>query len=54
MKTKLTLSINEKLVIKSKEYAKEREISLSSLIENYLKLLKKQKVLDTEVQYTPK
>lgn len=53
MNTKLTLTINETLIAKSKEYAKEKGRSLSSLIENYLKLLTKQKTTVTEIQYTP-
>lgn len=39
MNTKLTLSIGEKTIRKAKKYAKERNVSVSSLIENYLESL---------------
>jgi hypothetical protein len=37
MNTKLTLSIDNQVIIKAKEYAKNSGRSLSDLIENYLK-----------------
>lgn len=39
MNTKLTLTIEQSVIEKAKKYAKERERSLSDLIENYLKVL---------------
>ena len=39
MKTKLTLSIEENIVEAAKEAARENGTSLSSVIENHLKLL---------------
>ena len=36
MDTKLTLKLNQDIIEKAKEYAKEKRISLSVLIENYL------------------
>ena len=39
MNTKLTLSIDDAVVRKAKKYAKANEVSLSQLIENYLKML---------------
>lgn len=36
MGTKLTLSIDQEIIQKAKEYAKEHNVSLSFLIENYL------------------
>ncbi len=36
MDTKLTLKLEEDIIEKAKEYAKERKTSLSKLIENYL------------------
>jgi hypothetical protein len=39
MDTKLTLKLNEDIIEKAKEYAKEKKISLSDLIENYLQKL---------------
>lgn len=37
MNTKLTLSIDEKTVGRAKKFARERNRSLSNLVENYLK-----------------
>ena len=39
MNTKLTLTIEQDVIEKAKKYAKDKERSLSSLIENYLKAL---------------
>ena len=39
MNTKLTLSIEEEIIIKAKAFAKENGKSLSQLIENYLSVL---------------
>lgn len=39
MNTKLTLSIEEKVIVEAKKYANKKHISLSSLVENYLKSL---------------
>lgn len=39
MDTKLTLKLNEEIIVKAKEYAKAKKISLSDLIENYLQKL---------------
>jgi len=39
MNTKLTLTIEQKIIEKAKEYAKQKNRSLSDLIENYLKIL---------------
>ena len=36
MNTKLTLSLNKEIILLAKNYAKEKNVSLSSLIENYL------------------
>lgn len=36
MNTKLTLNINKEIIQRAKNYAKEHNISLSFLIENYL------------------
>jgi hypothetical protein len=42
MNTKLTLTIEEKIILKAKEYAKDKNRSLSDIIENYLKTLTKE------------
>lgn len=39
MNTKLTLTIEQEIIERAKNYAKERNRSLSDIIENYLKLL---------------
>lgn len=41
MNTKLTLSLNKNIIEKAKTYAKENQISLSKLVENYLNSLVK-------------
>ena len=37
MKTKLTLVMEDEVIYNAKKYAKKKEESLSSLVENYLK-----------------
>jgi hypothetical protein len=39
MNTKLTLTIEETVIEKAKNYARKKERSLSDLVENYLKAL---------------
>ena len=39
MNTKLTLTIEQDIIERAKRYAKEKNRSLSDIIENYLKLL---------------
>lgn len=41
MNTKLTLTIEGKIIERAKNYAKEKNRSLSDIIENYLKILTK-------------
>ncbi len=49
MNTKLTLTIEQEIINKAKNYAKEKNRSLSDIIENYLKLLTSK---DTEKEVT--
>ena len=42
MNTKLTLVIEQEIIQKAKEYAKQKNRSLSNIIENYLKSLTKE------------
>lgn len=42
MNTKLTLTIDESVIAKAKKYAKDKDRSLSDIIENYLKVLTNQ------------
>lgn len=39
MNTKLTLTIEQEIIERAKQYAKSKNRSLSDIIENYLKLL---------------
>jgi hypothetical protein len=39
MNTKLTLTIEQKIIEKAKKYARKKDRSLSDIIENYLKLI---------------
>jgi hypothetical protein len=48
MNTKLTLTIEKSVIEREKKYAKDKENSLSSIVENYLKVLTK----DNSVQET--
>ncbi len=41
MNTKLTLTIEREIIERAKSYAKEKNRSLSDIIENYLKMLTK-------------
>ncbi len=52
MNTKLTLTVDQAIIIKAKAYAKEKGRSLSDLIENYLKAITKEQQ-DTEEDITP-
>ena len=52
MNTKLTLTIEQKIIEKAKKYAKEKGRSLSDIIENYLKIITKE-VSQTDVEITP-
>jgi hypothetical protein len=42
MNTKLTLTIEQEIIERAKSYAKEKNRSLSDIIENYLKILTKE------------
>lgn len=42
MNTKLTLTIEQEIIQRAKKYAKDKNRSLSDIIENYLKILTKE------------
>ena len=42
MNTKLTLTIEEEIILRAKKYAKQNGRSLSAIIENYLKIITKE------------
>ena len=52
MNTKLTLTIERTVIEKAKKYAKDKERSLSKLIENYLKAIVTENSSD-QIELTP-
>ena len=48
MDTKLTLSVDKKVIERAKKYAKAHQVSLSGMIENYLQILTQQPKPDFE------
>ncbi len=52
MNTKLTLTIEQSVIEKAKKYAKDKERSLSDLIENYLKAITKD-TAQNDIELTP-
>jgi len=53
MNTKLTLTIEQAVIEKAKIYAKGKGYSLSDIIENYLKMITKEKEEISEIDSTP-
>ena len=53
MNTKLTLTIEREVIERAKIYAKEKNRSLSDLIENYLKTLTKEEKGETAKKLSP-
>lgn len=49
MNTKLTLNLNKSIIESAKKYAKENNVSLSKLIENYLNSLTNKESKNTNV-----
>lgn len=52
MDTKLTLKLNQEIIEKAKQYASEKKLSLSRLIENYLNSLTSDKPTN-DLQISP-
>jgi len=52
--TKLTLTIEKEVIEEAKEYAKEKGQSLSDLVENYFKLITKDKRKIKSNQLSPR
>ena len=52
MDTKLTLKLDQEIIEKAKQYASEKKLSLSRLIENYLNSLTSNKTND-DLQISP-
>lgn len=54
MNTKLTLTIEQEIIEKAKEYAKNKNRSLSDIVENYLKILTKEEKANSDIQQEKK
>jgi hypothetical protein len=52
MNTKLTLTIEQRIIEKAKKYAKDKRESLSGIIENYLKAITKEES-ENDINLTP-
>ena len=53
MTTKLTLTIEDKVIESAKKYAKKKGKSLSHLVENYLKAMSANKIGNNEDHISP-
>ena len=53
MNTKLTLTIEQEIIKRAKDYAKEKNRSLSDIIENYLKVLTKEEKQQKDKKLKP-
>lgn len=53
MNTKLTLTIEQEIIKRAKEYAKNQNRSLSDIIENYLKILTKEEQNEKDKKLNP-
>lgn len=53
MNTKLTLTIEKQIIERAKNYAKEKNRSLSDIIENYLKALTEKEKKNKDKQLNP-
>ncbi len=53
MNTKLTLTIEQEIIKRAKYYAKEKNRSLSDIIENYLKVLTKEEYKQKNKKLNP-
>lgn len=53
MNTKLTLTIEEDVILKAKDYAMSTGDSLSNLVENYLKAVTKSTLINKKTELTP-
>ena len=53
MDTKLTLKLNQEVIEKAKQYAADKKLSLSRLIENYLNSLTSENSNKDELEISP-
>lgn len=49
MDTKLTLKLNETIIVRAKKYASSKQVSLSALIENYLDALTREQEAEPDI-----
>ncbi len=52
MNTKLTLTIDRNIIEKARKHANEKGVSLSDMVENYLKIITKEEA-KTNIEITP-
>ena len=53
MDTKLTLKLNQHIIERAKQYAADKKLSLSRLIENYLNSITSGNSSDNEIEVSP-
>lgn len=53
MNTKLTLTIEREIIERAKKYAKDKNRSLSDIIENYLKILTEKDQINKDKKLNP-
>jgi hypothetical protein len=53
MKAKLTLVLEKEIILKAKDYAKQKNRSLSNIIENYLRSLTKEDAKKETLKASP-
>jgi hypothetical protein len=49
MDTKLTIKLNEQVIVKAKHYAKQKGTSLSKLVENYFNTISNESQVEEEI-----
>lgn len=49
MDTKLTIKLDEQIIEKAKQYAKQRGTSLSKLVENYFNAISNESLVEEEI-----
>jgi hypothetical protein len=54
MSSKLTLTLQKEIIETAKEYAKEKGLSLSEMVESYFKLVTVNRKVNTQKQLSPK
>ena len=52
MQTKLTLTVDQEVILRAKEYARDNQRSLSNIVEEYLKTLSSRKPMDKRTKFS--